>query len=109
MGETTLLKTTLHVVVELMQPSVLVMASQLQTEGIHCSEMLCRQRVLCDGQGETEGLLPQLMVLTPAAQQALLVAVWHNTMVGHAPFPCDHVQVFQDAVEHTVIEDHLVL
>ena len=85
-----------------MQLSVSVMAPHLQTEGIHDGD---RQRLLCDGWGETEGLLLQLM--GPAAQQALLVAVRSNAGAGRAAFPRHHIQVLQDAVEHAVVEDQL--
>lgn len=100
--EITLLKATLHIVVELMQPSVLTMASQLHTEGIHDSELLCGQQVLWDGRRDAEGLLLQLM---GGAQQAVLVAVRCSTKAGQAAFPCDQVQVFQDAVKHAIVED----
>ncbi|TNN58106.1 hypothetical protein EYF80_031705 [Liparis tanakae] len=89
---TTLLKATLQIVVELMQPSVLLMASQLQTEGIHGSELLCRQRFLCDGRGDAKGLRLRLKGPIPAAQQAVLVPGRRSVGAGRDDFPLAHVQ-----------------
>lgn len=83
-GRITLLKATLNIVVELMQPSVLIMVSHLQPKGIHECELLSRQQVLRD---------------------VLLVAVGSSTEAGQVAFPCCQVQVIQDSIKHAVIKD----